>query len=328
MKKERDINIDIICLVASILVIAVHIANYYCWGFWKINRFEYVFSMIINVISRICAPCFFMVIGAIFLGKEDSLKKSAKRVLHYGAAVVFWTVLYYFFNTEYLGAFIDLKKILEVPAESHLWYMYMIIPIFIVMPFLQVICKNMKKEHEIWVLVLGCVAMAFTYLPLGDHGQIALFGRYPYSVLCMFVGHLFRKYKDSINIRNVWLILIFLATVIFNTAICLYGSFNENTYFSKTLAFSNPLVLIGSASIVLFLLRVKVRDNRGVSAVASCSLGIYFLHYIFVEIFAKVWGVVTFPAYVAIPLFLVIVFVVCLIPVYLIKKIPVVRKLV
>ena len=67
---------------------------------------------------------------------------------------------------EYLlhGSSFDLKEILYVPAEAHLWYLYAMIPIYLVLPFFQVMCRNMSLKLEKVFLIVTTGAVLFNYV--------------------------------------------------------------------------------------------------------------------------------------------------------------------
>ena len=67
----------------------------------------------------------------------------------------------------------DLKEILYVPAEAHLWYLYAMVPIYLAMPFLQILCRNMNIRMERVFMVITSGAVLFTWL-LRFYGRPAL----------------------------------------------------------------------------------------------------------------------------------------------------------
>ena len=90
-------------------------------------------------VSRMSVPCFLMISGALLLGREEPVKKHLHRTLHFLTALIVWDAVYYLWNTYYMRSEFDLKEILYVPAEAHLWYLYAMVPIYLAMPFLQIL---------------------------------------------------------------------------------------------------------------------------------------------------------------------------------------------
>ena len=75
--KERNYNLELIRMISFIFVIVIHVSNYYCRAYGDITIGEYSFSLLLNLLARISVPCFFMITGALLLGREESLHKQA-----------------------------------------------------------------------------------------------------------------------------------------------------------------------------------------------------------------------------------------------------------
>lgn len=78
---------------------------------------------------------FFMITGALLLGREESLHKHAKRVLRFLIVLLVWSVIYMIWNAVYMKDPYQIKDLLYKPVEQHLWYLYAMIPIYLVLPF-------------------------------------------------------------------------------------------------------------------------------------------------------------------------------------------------
>ena len=135
--------------------------NYFCRAYGQITEGEYLFSLVLDTAARISVPCFFMISGALLLGREEPLEKHWKRLLRFVIALVVWSAVYYFWNTYYMKSEYDLRQILYVPAEAHLWYLYAMIPIYLVMPFFQVMCRHMNLKQEKAFLIVATGAVLF-----------------------------------------------------------------------------------------------------------------------------------------------------------------------
>ena len=72
--KEKNYNLEIIRMVSFILVIVIHVTNYFCRAYGQITEGEYLFSLVLDAAARISVPCFFMISGALLLGREEPLE--------------------------------------------------------------------------------------------------------------------------------------------------------------------------------------------------------------------------------------------------------------
>ena len=153
-----------------------------------------------------------MISGALLLGREEPLKKHGERLLRFLIALVVWSVVYYIWNRAFMKTEYDLKEILYVPTEPHLWYLYAMIPIYMVLPFFQVMCKGMSGKLERALLVVCSASVVFNYVVSLQNGEayydLPLIGDKVY-MLYIFIGHFIYKYRRYIRISQKWAAAIF-----------------------------------------------------------------------------------------------------------------------
>lgn len=80
IKKEvfymnKNYHLELIRMISFLMVIIIHITNYFCRAYGEIPTDQYVFSLILDTVSRVSVPCFFMTPGSLLLGREESLHK-------------------------------------------------------------------------------------------------------------------------------------------------------------------------------------------------------------------------------------------------------------
>lgn len=153
--REKNYNIELIRTISFILVIVIHVTNYFCRAFGKINMGEYGFALILDTFARVSVPCFFMISGAMLLGRTESAAKNWNRLIRFLPPLLFWSVVYYLFNIYYMGSDFELSEILAVPAEPHLWYLYAMIPIYLVLPFFQAMFRSSETGFMRIILCWG-----------------------------------------------------------------------------------------------------------------------------------------------------------------------------
>ena len=162
--KEKNYNLELIRMISFIFVIVIHVSNYYCRAYGDITIGEYSFSLLLNLLARISVPCFFMITGALLLGRQESLHKHAKRIFRFLIVLLVWSVIYMIWNAVYMKDPYQIKDLLYKPVEQHLWYLYAMIPIYLVLPFFQVMCKGMNLRMERAFLVVITAAVLFNYI--------------------------------------------------------------------------------------------------------------------------------------------------------------------
>ena len=127
--RQKNYNIEVMRVIAFIMVIVIHVSNYFCRAYGSISTGEYVYSLIINSLARVSVPCFFMMSGVLLLGRTEGMDKALARAKKFFGVLCVWTLIYYLFNVYYTDQGCSWRKLLEKPAEAHLWYLYVMIPV-------------------------------------------------------------------------------------------------------------------------------------------------------------------------------------------------------
>ena len=309
--KEKNYNLELIRTISFILVVVIHVSNYFCRAFGTISGGEYGFALVLDTIARISVPSFFMLSGALLLGREESLEKCWKRVARFLPPLLVWSIVYYLFNVYYMGTKFQLEKILWMPAEAHLWYLYAMIPLYLVLPFFQVMVRHLTPKMEQALLLLGTVAILLNYvLSLFDgalYYDVPLFGDRVYSYY-FFLGFYLMKYKDQIRLSNRGLGIIFIASNVITIGLTAILSVVTGDHMERTLEYGFPLIILSSITFFLWMLRLgngnvhlKVSVKQVIDKWCACSFGIYLIHIIFLDMFKKQVAATKVSAYIAIP---------------------------
>ncbi len=335
--KQKDYNIEMIRLLSFIMVIIIHVSNYFCRAFGSISYPEYLFALVLNTLSRVSVPCFFMISGALLLGREETVQKSMKRVVRFLVVLITWTLIYYLFNTYYMNQSVDLKYILEVPAEAHLWYLYVMLPIYLILPFLQTMCKGMQPKLEKAFIIIGSIVVVtlhvLSYADLQFYYDVPILGNRVY-VYYLFVGHFIAKYKDRIPKKKVLWGTLFLVSSGVNLIATTLCSIQVRDHFERLLEYGCPFVVLSAISFFIFMLQMgdgklqlEQKGKKIVDAGCSCSFGIYLIHILFLDCFKKYVKAYEVSAFWAVPALVIGILMVSFTCVYMIRKSAVGRKI-
>src|SRR5690606_14500281 len=157
----RSSYISVLRIIAIFLVILIHSSSGYL-NSNDFDAFDWKYANWINSFSRFSVPLFVIISGALLLQKdEDTGIFYKKRLLKIIPPFAFWTVVYlvYYFiryiDFEYVGfpQVINIVLIrLKSGSNAHLWYLYMLIGLYLAIPFLRKMVRNCsKKEIEIFL---------------------------------------------------------------------------------------------------------------------------------------------------------------------------------
>ena len=54
--KKKNYNMELIRTVSFVMVIIIHVTNYFCRAYTEIGRGEYLFSLLLDTASRVSVP--------------------------------------------------------------------------------------------------------------------------------------------------------------------------------------------------------------------------------------------------------------------------------
>lgn len=335
--QQKNYNIELVRALSFVMVIIIHVANYFCRAYEYINTGEYLFSLVLNSMARVSVPCFFMISGALLLGRNETMKKSLQRVVRFLPVLIVWTIIYYVFNTYYMDQDVNLKKILEVPAEAHLWYLYVMIPIYLVLPFLQAMCRGMDAKLEKAFIILGSILVVLQpimfYAKIDLYFGIPIFGDRVY-IYYLFIGYFIAKYIDQIPKKKGLWFSVFVGSSLATVVVTAIGSSFMGDHMEQLLTYGCPFIIISSAAFFVMILQagngnVQLKESvrKVIDTCCGCSFGIYLIHILFLDNFKKHVKAYEVSAYWAVPALVIGILGVSILCVYLIRKTSIGRKI-
>ena len=129
---ERNLSIDLIKIIAMILVVLFHLANY----LWTP---DHAFLNFIGKTCGVAVPLFFMVSGYLMAGKEVSWSYCFHKILNILKVTFLVCILYDIYTYLRYHEFVLSFPIcfLQKSEWWHLWYFGTMIIIYLLLPFLE-----------------------------------------------------------------------------------------------------------------------------------------------------------------------------------------------
>lgn len=300
------------------MVVCIHVSNYYSrgYGLGEVSNASYLFSIIINGICRIAVPIFFMISGSLLLDETVLIKKSLKRVWNTFCMLLLWSGIYYIWNYIYRDRTYDFRLIFEEPVKKHLWFLYAILGMYLVLPFLQNMFKNMQD-----ILMRYFVAMWFFFLTF-DYVVALLELKIAYQIPLVgtscYLGYFVMGYIVKGTIKKVPIApklcyggaALSLAAVIGLTYFC---TTLEGKHYERLFEYRNILIAIASSLIFYDALKnehrpYKERTKNVLRFLSKHSFTIYLCHVIFLDIVKLEFLPRSISAFIGIPLYSIFVF--------------------
>jgi surface polysaccharide O-acyltransferase-like enzyme len=299
-RNKRYIYLEYLRVLAMFSVIMLHITSKACsvveeGGIaWQIYNFVRCFSAWgVNV--------FLMISGTLLLqpAKEYSISKIWKQyILKTAIILLFWSFLYVFIpvvqelsqgeSFEQVQWDTTIKNF--VLGNYHLWYLYMLIGIYVILPLLRSMLGTQENIKYFIVLSLICTVIVpilsqFENLELLvsllDMFHISFVTGYVFLFVCGYFLSQQENKKIVIPLSAIACIITILLNVIMTSK-------NNGSYFLSTGVFSLGQVVI-SMTIFLFVKNVvEMREKHYyiddvIVKVSKYSLGIYLVHAFFVQ---------------------------------------------
>lgn len=170
MSKERIFYLDILRIVATFAVIMLHVAAQN-WDMVPVNTSAWRSFNFYDAIVRWAVPVFVMMSGVLMLGSERSLSQIfQKNILRIVVAFCAWSAFYTLLRqfTEGGTALHFISRFLR--GEYHLWFLYLIVGLYLVVPFLQKIVASVELSKYFLLL-----SLVFTILIPQAVSLVALF---------------------------------------------------------------------------------------------------------------------------------------------------------
>lgn len=290
---QRDASLDALRITATFCVVLLHVSAK-VWVKEPIGSESWITATFFDSLVRWCAPAFVMISGSLLMG-SDKPARVRERFLKIVLLYVVWSGFYSLIDWLETGDWGHaLKHFVE--GHYHLWYLYMIGGIFLILPLLKLLAK--KKEYLQYYVVL---AVLFNFLFPQVIQVVSLYSRSWYRILefafqevgvnavlgysgYFVLGYLLYHYGVSKRGR-----LIMYLFGIAGVAVTFLGTkyYTETTLKLQEVFFSNFTINVLATSIAVFVLfkqwDVPQRWGKHLRTFSSYCLGIYLIHPIVLE---------------------------------------------
>ena len=350
---QRVFYPDFLRVIAAFAVICIHVSS---TRFYQtpINTFEwFILDLFHNSLAYWCIPIFVMVSGMFLLDynrystdiRANFKQILKKNILKISIALVVWSIIYRYFHAYIYDEpmlFTYNFSFLFKHVYPHLWFLYLILGLYVLVPFLHILVRNLSKKDFEFLLVVFIVCssgydfVSFIFVatveyPLYLRNYIPEFSGF---VIFFLAGYYFSKFEISDKSKKIFYLLAIISSffTILN-AFCLYK-------FNIGLKINNANKVLHTVFIAFGLfLFVKSKFSKPnanslfykrISFLSSISFGIYLVHFIVLHLIVFRLGLdaLTLNPIIMVPILAMSVFVLSAILVFIISKIPILKKII
>lgn len=349
-KSNRIYYLDILRVIACLSVIMIHSSGTYVLK--EFGSLNFGVGNVLDGLSRIAVPLFIMISGALMLDKNYnfSTKKLLKHISKMIVFFVFWSGIYCIIFQIVDKIIIqhqpfDIIKIIAslVEGHYHLWFIYLIIGLYLIVPLLRLWVKDENKKQVEYFIILSII---FTYIipqiiSIGSNYS-NIFEDIKYILeknLCLkYVGgytayFILGWYINNYNIKNKKIIYI-LGVV--SLIITIFGTYILSVTTGKAIQIYGDLtinILFQSLMVFLFIktkfINIESKKNKFITLVSKNSLGIYAIHAGIVAVMYSIISKIGIEiAIINIPIIFLFTFVISFLISYIFSKIPILKRFV
>ena len=321
---KRDAEFDLIRLIACFLVIVIHC----CYPVTMGNR-------VFRALAVASVPLFAMVSGRYMLLKRRTPAACVGRAARLFGVMLCWSALYYLYELfvletrQYEGLWEAVKYLLTQP--NHLWYLYAAMALYLVTPMLGCFAEQATRAEYRYTLaflfltgsVLFVILRSGTVPILAEVADRMKLNYMTGFIWCYLWGDYLRRYP----LKRKW--LLYGAGAVAAAATVVSALIWKERHNGLVFSFFSPSVLLTAAAVYGAFSLQKLPSFRWsvrLSSLAACTMGVYLLHpsmILYLQILAKD----TSPAVYAVPLRALAIFLISMGAVYLLRKIPVIRRI-
>lgn len=292
---RRVLYLSRIKAVACIAVVVLH--TFYAADSYAASAAAHSAMLSVRNCMMWAVPCFVMASGALLLDKKRELdlkKLFGKYILRMVIALLVFSVLFGIFDSVLLprngadpsvigGILGGLETALYGNGWAHMWYIYMMIAIYLLLPAYKLVTRSAKPADLRYLLFIYLIFMSVLPLVTTLWGKtlpfyICVFTIYPFY---LFLGY--ALHTGAVKLPRLAGGAVFLLSTVITVILTIYSTDNSSEKLTSLLGnYSFPVIVAGAAGAYSFF-RAGSPDKLSLfdkiaGEIDKCSFGIYLIH--------------------------------------------------
>ncbi|GEM_PF-2878744 len=308
MTRKRILSYDVIRVVAVAMVVMIHVSAYILFYFRSVDNAAFVIGNILNALGRAGTPMFLMLSGALLLDEKQVITPRdfyRKNLLPIVLLLLFWLVFYGIWRAVLIPLILGDQMSLEIFLDNlllrkgrglHLWYLYMLVGAYILIPFLRLIARKENKGYVLGLIALSVIVQFVTQtaglLTRGESFTVSAFvGKFHMEYAGGYVSYLLMGWylttfppKGKARIGLILSGFIALVWIILSVQYFIMDILDIHSYVAEMNTL--PAMLYGAGLFTLITALCGERETRSkvLSVLSQQAFGIYVLHLFLFEI--------------------------------------------
>jgi surface polysaccharide O-acyltransferase-like enzyme len=303
IQPKRKLWADVIRIIAIYFVVQYHIS----FPPASPSLFSSIY-FILEGLARTCVPLFFMLSGALLLGKNEDFKTFfRKRSLKVLVPWIAWTIIYMLYHltiapgrssywTEFF-AHTQRSFLLEwLHYASHtfltvLWFFPIIFILYLLTPLLQKLIKKFSATF-----LFGSIALWFVFIsviPYLHFGTVYYTDEITFRTVSQYFGYYLLGYALVKYKMPTWLVVSLPILLVIGLFPLVLSSLPINHIYLQnfSVGYVGPGAIVGSIAFfyLLYLLcnryesTFNQKSKKLLALISGASLGVYIIHWIVIE---------------------------------------------
>lgn len=342
----RKLNLDILRIVACFLVIVNHTNSDVFLSMTP--SLTWFASLTYFFLCKMAVPLFVMISGALLLKKQEEYKTFfMKRIFKVGIVLLLFSFVYYVIDVFRGNQIFSLvgfgASIYKNAMTNAYWYLYLYLGILLMLPILRKLVVNLTTKDYIYYFSISTLILCilpllehyFSFGPVQRHFALPIFSVY---ITYFLLGHFIENVLDKKYFNKkvaVCLLALGIVVIASSTLLSYYEYSNVST--SNYLYLDNATLITTAlpTAILFYLCKYWFGGKNGkfanvVSKIAVHTFGIYLVSDFFITELLPLKGYLkeVMQPLVGVLIFEVVIFILGFITAWIMKKIPLLKKIV
>ena len=335
--------LDTLRALATLGVIIIHVSTPTVKMIYGKNMEYWWIGNFIDSSVRFAVPLFLMLSGATMLAKEYKLGEFyKKRITRVFFPFIFWMITYLIYRWIILtpihqpttfstmlhwGTDLFLKE----GISKHFWYIYMILFIYLFIPFIGIGLRKLNNSTILYILA-GWLILTFICksVPLNlycwsEEYWSKLLGYFLYTGF-LILGYYLSKLVIKIHKIRCYSIILFILSILISAVSTFIFSEVAHKLDLRVYSYLTVNSIIQAIAIFLWMKDSNIRNKYILMlqrAISNYSYGIYLVHILVIGIFFNngIFWTMAYPL-ISLPLVSLMTLVTSFIIIYILRKIP------
>lgn len=340
LKNNRIIYFDILNILACICVVFLHmngiVHQYSQTRAWKT-------ALVFEVICYWAVPIFVMLSGATLLKYRERYNTKTffkKRFIKVLIPWIVWSLILYIIKNKNLNFLIFIKEFFYGKIESIYWFFPLILFLYCLVPVFSVFTE--KKEYRkileaIVIFVFIFRGILYPIYTIANKTFPPIFNyciEFTPYIMFLILGYLLST-VDLNKKQRIIIYLLGIVSALIRYLYTYYFSIKEGVLNKDLFGYCSAISVMLAVAMFVFVKNInwdKIIKKlhitpKVISTISSCSFGIYLIHMLIKNKLTSILGLNIYSIWYR-TIGAIFIYLICLIIVYIIKKIPILKKIV